>query len=220
MVMVRKAAVNATRQQEIVEEIVDNLRPLKSGISVSAASERVRQEIEDLHETDDMIPKLATGKEFRMRAKELEDALAKLDALLNSAPTALACYLFRPWPAQSFSELYYALDSPLPFGSADEIERACFDKRDELVADLTRLRKECAQAAKAQLGPHPNYDHSKHVSAYVAWCLLTEWSEHKATGTADGAYRTIASLLYEAGWGIGDADLKRACDDVLNRRLP
>ena len=215
--MVRK---NTTRQQEIVEEIVDNLRPLKSGISLAAASERVRQEIRGLDETDRVAPKLVTGKEFRRQAKELEDALARLEALLNSEPTTLACYLFRPWPSQSFAELYYALDSPLPFGSIDEIERACLDKRDELVADLTRLRKKCAHADKAQIGVHPNYDHAKHVSAYIAYCLLTEWSEQTATGTADGAYRTIASLLYEAGWGIGDADLKRACDDVLNRRLP
>jgi hypothetical protein len=172
-----------------------------------------------LHETDDLIAKLATPREIRMRAKKLEDALAKLEALLNSAPSGLSCYLFHPWPSQSFSEHYYSLESPLPFGFVDEIERRYLDKRDELVADLARLRKKCAHAANAQLG-HPNYDHRKHVSAYVAWCLLTEWSEQTATGTADGAYRTIASLLYEAGWGISDADLKRACDDVLNRRLP
>jgi hypothetical protein len=53
--MVRK---NTTRQQEIVEEIVDNLRPLKSGISLAAASERVRQEIRGLDETDRVAPKL------------------------------------------------------------------------------------------------------------------------------------------------------------------
>ena len=43
-------AVGASRQQEIVEEIVHNLRPLKLRKSESSVSQRIRQEINDLHE--------------------------------------------------------------------------------------------------------------------------------------------------------------------------
>ena len=133
---------------------MDNLRPLKSGISLAAASERVRQEIRGLDETDRVAPKLVTGKEFRRQAKELEDALARLEALLNSEPTTLACYLFRPWPSQSFAELYYALNSPLPFGSIDEIERACLDERDELVARFDATSKKmCSRRQSADRRP-------------------------------------------------------------------
>jgi hypothetical protein len=40
-------------------------------------------------------------------------------------------------------------------------------------------------------------------------------SRVKISGTQDGPFRAIASLLYEAITGEADLDLKRACDSVL-----
>jgi hypothetical protein len=40
-------------------------------------------------------------------------------------------------------------------------------------------------------------------------------SAAKITGTQHGPFRTVTSLLYEAVSGRPNADLKRACDDVI-----
>ena len=44
---------------------------------------------------------------------------------------------------------------------------------------------------------------------------MRELSDRKITGTKDSAFRVVTGLLYEAVSGQPDADLKRACDSVL-----
>jgi hypothetical protein len=94
---------------------------------------------------------------------------------------------------------------PTAYKSLEE----CFDA---FFAELTRLRKVCALD---YYGPHPNYDPAKHLSAEFAHSLMRKRSGQKITGTEDGAFRTIAGLLYEIVTGQPDVDLKRACDAVL-----
>jgi hypothetical protein len=58
-------------------------------------------------------------------------------------------------------------------------------------------------------------DHAKHLCAWHALGLMRELSDRKITGTKDSAFRVVTGLLYEAVSGQPDADLKRACDSVL-----
>jgi hypothetical protein len=44
---------------------------------------------------------------------------------------------------------------------------------------------------------------------------MRELSDRKIKGTKDSAFRVVTGLLYEAVSGQPDADLKRACDSVL-----
>jgi hypothetical protein len=54
-----------------------------------------------------------------------------------------------------------------------------------------------------------------HLCAWHALGLMRELSDRKITGTKDSAFRVVTGLLYEAVSGQPDADLKRACDSVL-----
>jgi hypothetical protein len=67
-----------------------------------------------------------------------------------------------------------------------------------------------------KLGTHPNFDHAKALSARSAYTLMKNHSTANVTGTQDGPFRTVTSLLYEAVSGHRDADLKRACQAVLD----
>ena len=80
--------------------------------------------------------------------------------------------------------------------------------------ELKRLREVCAHAVDPGFATHPNYDHAKHC-AWNALGLMRELSDGKITGTKDSAFRVVTGLLYEAVSGRPDADLKRACDSVL-----
>ena len=51
--------------------------------------------------------------------------------------------------------------------------------------------------------------------AWHALGLMGELSDRKIKGTKDSAFRVVTGLLYEAVSGQPDADLKRACDSVL-----
>jgi hypothetical protein len=95
------------------------------------------------------------------------------------------------------------------------IELAYRARADSFVAELKRLRNVCAHAVDPGFATHPNYDHAKHLCAWHALGLMRELSDRKITGTKDSAFRVVTGLLYEAVSGQPDADLKRACDSVL-----
>jgi hypothetical protein len=44
---------------------------------------------------------------------------------------------------------------------------------------------------------------------------MQDLTDGRITGTKDSAFRVVTGLLYEAVSGQPDADLKRACDSVL-----
>lgn len=56
------------------------------------------------------------------------------------------------------------------------------------------------------------------LCAESAYKLIIKFSETSPSSTEDGPFRTIAGLLFEAITGEQEADLKRACDDVMRRR--
>ncbi len=86
---------------------------------------------------------------------------------------------------------------------------------DFFVDEIKRLHEVCTTVIDPKSRVHRNYDHAKHESASFALNLMAKLSDSKITGTVDGAFRTITSLLYEAVSGQQGADLKRACDAQL-----
>ncbi len=156
--------------------------------------------------------KLFDRARSRAHAKKLDRALSEVETLLASAPGTLAWLLFHPLPPLTLTE-----DGELVqvMQSIENIELAYRARADSFFAELKRLREVCARAVDPGFASHPNYDHAKHLCAWNALGLMRELSDRKITGTKDSAFRVVTGLLYEAVSGQPDADLKRACDSVL-----
>jgi hypothetical protein len=193
----------AARRSEIVEEIVDTLRPWKNRESFASVCAEVEGAIAILQELVVSMSKLPTQNENRDHARRLKAALCSVEELLQTAPSLLAANLFDPLPPEA------------PIQSIEEIERAYLQRANSFGMELKRLQDVCTRAIKRGIGHHPNYDHAKHLSARLAYALISKASKAKATGTQDGPFRTISALLYEDVSGHRDTDLKRACDDLL-----
>jgi hypothetical protein len=187
---------------EIVEEIVDHLRPWKSHKSVAAITTAVNHELNVLLKLAPLQAQLFDRAGNRAHAKKLDGALSEVKTLLASAPGALAWFLFGPL-------------SPSESQSIENIELAYRARADSFFAELKRLRKVCAHAVDPGFATHANYDDAKDLCAWNALGLMRELSDGKITGTKDSAFRVVTGLLYEAVSGQPDADLKRACDAVL-----
>jgi hypothetical protein len=202
---------------EIVEEIVDHLRPWKNHKSVAAITAAVNHELDVLLKLAPLQTKLFDRARNRAHAKKLDRALSEVEMLLASAPGVLAWFLFNPLPPVTLTE-----DGELVqvAQSIENIELAYSARAGSFCAELKRLRKVCARAVDPGFASHPNYDHAKHLCAWFALGLMRELSDGKITGTKDSAFRVITGLLYEAVSGQPDADLKRACDSVLPNLNP
>jgi hypothetical protein len=80
---------------EIVEEIVDHLRPWKSHKSAAAITAAVNHELNVLLQLAPLQAKLFDRAQNRTHAKKLDRALGEVEMLLASAPGALAWFLTR-----------------------------------------------------------------------------------------------------------------------------
>ena len=191
---------NAIRRDEIVEAVVDNTKPWRNHESRDTVTAAVNQALDALLRLVPFEKKFFDPRPARKHAKKLDKAISKVETLVTSCPGMLGGNLFDPTlPLEKVG-----LD-PTPYKSLEE----CVDA---FLAELTQIRKVCALD---YYGPHPNYDPAKHLSAEFAHRLTRKLSDQKITGTEDGAFRTIAGLLYEVVTGQPDVDLKRACDAVL-----
>jgi hypothetical protein len=208
----KEPAPGGRATNEIVEEIVDNLRPWKGGQSVAAITAAMNDQLAVLLKLAPLEAELFDRARNRAHAKKLDDALSEVETLLASAPGALAWFLFDPLPRPTLTE-DGELHQVIP--SIENIELTYQARADSFSAELKRLRKVCARAVDPGFGSHPNYDHAKHLCAWHALGLMRELSDRKITGTKDSAFRVVTGLLYEAVSGQPDADLKRACDSVL-----
>lgn len=200
------------RQEEIIEEIVDHLRPWKdrkgrAEITLAVGRELVYLNILAPHEA-----KRSDRTRNRTHAKRLDGALRDVEMLLASAPSPLRSFLLNPLPTMTEEGVLMPAETP---SIVEDIERANRERADSFAAELKRLRKVCARAVDPGFGYHPNYDRAKHFCAMFAHDLMTGLSDRAITGTKDDAFRAIASLLYESISGQRDADLKRACDSKL-----
>jgi len=78
------------------------------------------------------------------------------------------------------------------------------DRLDEILANMKLIKF-----------PDPRSKPKQRLCAEAADALIYELSANPATGTADRALHTIASLLYEAITGKPNQDLKRAVDAMI-----
>jgi hypothetical protein len=193
------APLTAIRRDEIIEEIVDHLRPWKHRLGDADVRHSVNLSLDVVVR---LVPRNAEINDVRTRAhaEQLDSALSKVEALLASAPNVLADYLI---PSVAFRK------AKMP--AVSEIRQ----RWDFVVDEIKRLHEVCAAVNNPKLRVHQNYDHGKHESARFALDLMAKLSDNKITGTVDGAFRAITSLLYEAISGQQGADLKRACDAEL-----
>lgn len=219
--------LDVDRRKDIVEQIVDNLRPFKDGIIVAEATAEA-EVTAYVNKTLDMLLKYDPEKKKpfdrslnRKHAKQLDTALTRVQELL-SAPSALKTHLrfgLSPWMKDEAGG--YTEDEERAW---EDEERACREREDFFFAELNRLRKMCALAIDPGIGFHANYGHEQEECAGSAYLLMVLYSKRKITGTQDGAFRTIASLLYKAVFGQPTDDddeitgLQRACKAVLGTR--
>lgn len=177
------------RQGEIVEEIVDHLRPWgesnRTGrrLSEATVTTTVNSELDILLRSYPRHIEHADRRRNRAYARKLDSALAEVQRLAASPPIALASFLS--------------------------------ENIDSFATELRRRRRICAHFIDPKSGHHPNYDVVKHMCAGRAFGLMEMLSDKKITSAKDSAFRAIASLLYEAVSGKRGVDLKRACDDEL-----
>jgi len=238
----KEPAPGGRAKNEIVEEIVTHLRPWKPRNTAAAITNAVNDQLEMLVKLAPLQAKLYDRAGNRAHAKRLDEALGEVERLLAAAPSALAWFLFDPLPPMTLTEdgepvqdrrpiqsielAYGAQADPVSpttpnedgervTQSIEDIELAYRARADSFFAELARLRKVCARAVDPGFGFHPNYDDAKHLCAWWAYVLMRDLSDRKISGTEDKAFRVITGLLYEALSGKPDADLKRACDAVL-----
>jgi len=202
---------DANRRGEIVEEIVDHLRPWKRRMSAGTVAHDVNQWLDTLLEIV-----VAEAKNFarslnRVQAKKLDRALYKVETLLASAPPALAMFLASPAAIKEHWARKRARSS-----ATKDFAQAHRGRVDFLVSELKRLRNICARFIDPGFGYAPNFDGEKYRSAWLAHILMRRLSDKTITGTEGAAFRAIANLIYEAVSGLPDADLKRACDSELH----
>jgi hypothetical protein len=191
-------------RDEIVEEVVENLRPWKNHKSRDSVTTVVNEQLSVLAKLAPLLQELYNRGLNRGHAKKLDKALGNVEKLIKSAPAMLALSLFDPLP-----------QDPWPIQPVEEIVSAHQVRAGGFFAELKRLRDVCAR----KVWTHPNYDRAKHLSARWAYGLMEELSDGRITGTADKPLRNIAGLLYEAVSGQPNADLKRACDEILRDKV-
>jgi hypothetical protein len=194
---------------EIVEEIVDHLRPWNGRQTREAITIAASEQLERLRQMIPLQAKLYDRSRMRAHAQELDKLLNEVEELLYSDPGGLNVHLFLP-PSLSESEM----------ASKETILLSFQERAAPFFAELKRLRQVCAQAIDPGFGLHPNYDHAKSLCAWFAHALMSQLSNAKITGTKDAPFRAISGLLYEAVSGAPDADLKRACSEVLRYKRP
>jgi hypothetical protein len=199
---------NRTRRDELVEAVVDNLKPWKNHKTRDTVRASVNRSLDFLIEQVPSNKKNFDRRAIRKHAKKLDRALSKVEKLLASSPGLLDWVLFDPRPVLRAGD-YYPEYPELRFRREMEARRIAFGTA------LKRLREVCAR----DYGDHPNYDHAKNQSAWFSYVLMQSHSDRKITGTENQAFRTIAGLVYDVVSGQQDADLKRACDTLL-RNMP
>jgi hypothetical protein len=190
--------------EEIVEEILINLPPRK-GTSRAELTNAVRQAMKQLREQVPWQMKLLDRAAMKNHARKVFAAAMELEFLLDTSPGMMQAMLF--------SKLEV---SPHELQSEQAMRKAYQKRSEAFFEELYDLHLVCAMAARA--GTHGNSDPAKFLSARSAHGLMQNHSVAKITGTQDGPFRTVTSLLYEVLSGHRNVDLKRACDAVLQAK--
>jgi hypothetical protein len=206
-----KRAVDETRFSEIVDAIVDELRPHQR------PKKDVQELVRGLFEL--LLPEIAllqcrlagTPVAAMKHLRKVRETAAKLEILLLTMPTRVS-WVREMSPGFLGTEDATGLLDPAP------IERPNL-KSMNFVLDLGRLQT-AAKIAESYCGPSPLYEGDKHLSAKYAHLLITALSKNPPTNAPSGPLRTIASLIFEVVTGAREADLERHCKALLRRYRP
>ena len=87
--------LSAIRRDEIVEEVIDNLRPWKNHRSRDTVTPKVKHSIDALRKIVPIQKELYDRKPFREFAKKFDKALSKIEELLASSSGKFNHLLFR-----------------------------------------------------------------------------------------------------------------------------
>jgi hypothetical protein len=206
-----KRAVDETRFSEIVDAIVDELRPHQR--PKKDVRELARGSIELLLPEVAQLQRRLTGTPVAAlkHLKKVRETAAKLEILLLTMPNRVA------WVGEMrLGTLGMQDETGLLAPAPIEQPRL---KIMSLILDLERLQTE-AKIAEGYCGPSPLYEGDKHLSAKYAHLLITALSKNPPTNTPSGPLRTIASLIFEVITGAKEANLERHCKAVLRRSRP
>jgi hypothetical protein len=142
-----------TGRHEIVEAIVDQLRPRKHRVSEAAATADVSRELESLlpFASSPRDGERTHRKACRAHAKQLDKALTEVQALLASVPNHLAWLSYSVMPSDGIWGGHRSFWDP---------ERA--NQKRIFAAELNRLHSVCAQVLNPRFDYHPNFDVLKH----------------------------------------------------------
>jgi hypothetical protein len=209
---VRKGLVSSpgvVRRGEIVEEITRRLKPWKSRTSETIVTSTINYELDWLLRAVPVQAKWQDRALQRKHAERLESAVTLVTKLLVSAPPELSDTLFPEVP------LYEDGGPQEVSAPTQRTVRPEWRPWVNFYKNLQQLRERCNVITKTRPSSPPNSDRSKHLCAWVARGLMEMLSDKKITGTEGGAFRSIATLLYETISGIPNVDLKRACDSAL-----
>jgi len=214
-----KQAVDETRFNEIVDAVVDELRPHQR------PKKDVQEKVRGLFEL--LLPEIAqlqrrlagTPVEAMKHLTEVRETAAKLEMLLLTMPNRIAWVgEMRPGLLGVEDETGLLVPAPIEGPRLKSIERPRLKFMD-FVLDLKRLQTE-AKIAESYCGPSPLYESDKLLSAKYARLLITALSKNPPTNAPSGPLRTIASLIFEVITGAKDANLERHCKAVLRRSRP
>jgi hypothetical protein len=147
-------------------------------------------------------------------AKQIAGTVATLDRQLRKAPPALTNYLFTPLVAR---RVHRPKESS---AIKRRYERQLRQALRQIRRDCERIVADDAKGAKVTPLKGPEADRAQRFCATLAHRLVETFSERPVTGSAEGPYHRIASLLFELLTGRAEVHLKRHCDFVRKREVP
>jgi hypothetical protein len=157
------------------------------------------------------------GHETRITsATRISKHVAALQSELEAAPALLLDYAFRPPPS---------LHQPSDQADLEAYLAAPMRQRLAMLEMLQAVRLACvkflADEAKAERLHGPEHDRDQRHCATLAYLLFGRFSTtERITGSDNGDYRVITSLLYELYTGRDNVDLKRHCDWLMRNPPP
>jgi hypothetical protein len=216
------------RVDQIIEEIVDNLRPHKG--SVKGCEQGVRGLIERGPRNHLPVNKRAV----REYAKRLRTWIAEGQALLPKLESSGRIDVEHIPPGIRHKMVFGALDyredyedhhlQPDEFSQQLPNAYSAYCRFDAGLKILAAVI-EGGHQYEGPVGPEgerlpvrsPNYDKLKVNCARDALWLILTYSKEQPSAAPHQNLRTVAGLLHKAYGGLSKTDLERACDSALSR---
>jgi hypothetical protein len=202
----RKRKPLTARQEEIAVEIARLLQEKPS--DHPPVLDKVRTYVGTLSRVVPWAKNVTDRHKNKAHAEKLIKAIDNLEQLLASAPALLAM----PFFLEGIDEL-----ERCPLG---EFEQRVQVRQEEFYAQLAAIRRRCVRpVGVANYGHHHRYDLAAKWCAQYGAELMEETAPRAriSSSSSNSLFRKVSSLLYEAVTGR-EADLERACDQVIRER--